>query len=80
MVISDFESSALKKFNVLDVCYENADCSPIVLAGREGYEGAKDGEITNALKNLENLTDELNIIKSTLDNFRVLSGKEGRQR
>ena len=35
--------------NVLDIWYENADCSPIILAGREGYEGAKDGEVTNAL-------------------------------
>ena len=48
-MISDFESDALKKFNVPDVCYENADCSPIILAGRKGYEGAKDGKITNAL-------------------------------
>ena len=49
MLISDFISGAPKKFNVLDLCYENADCSPIILAGKEGYEGAKDGEITNAL-------------------------------
>ena len=49
MVISDFESGTLKKFQELDVCYENADCSPIIFAGREGYEGAKDGGIVNAL-------------------------------
>ena len=49
MLISDFISGAPKKFNVLDVCYENADCSPIILAGKEGYEGAKDVEIANAL-------------------------------
>ena len=30
MVISDFESG---------VWHENADCSPIMLAGRKGYQG-----------------------------------------
>ena len=36
MVISDFESDVLKNLNVIDVWHENADCSPIILAVREG--------------------------------------------
>ena len=36
VVISDFESDVLKNLNVIDVWHENADCSPIILAVREG--------------------------------------------
>ena len=36
MVISDFESDVMKNLNVTDVWHENADCSPIILAVREG--------------------------------------------
>ena len=76
----------------------------LYFAGKEGYEGAKDGEITNASltettgvavrgrtiffgelvsdtkqqSDRESLADELNIIKSILNSFGVLSDKEGR--